>query len=269
MKLTTLTFAGLLWVAATGLHAQVVIGAFDGNGQLTATVPTNADFSVEWASSLVPAPVWRNSWVDLTGIHASNGTTTVEVPMFYRVSCWTNGLLARAPVGRTYAYGLTNAFGQSWSESVSRVGSATIPAMTNNYMIIHAYEHWTGDQPAGANPEPQIDVIRLTDKSLFVLEMTALAEFEIWRMDDVGTSWTNFDTVVTVEAYEDVTVPAGTFTNCIRMHQRDVLAVGSNTGMRVWIKPGLIEVKSIQYADWTDPPEAAPVVSQLQSWLDE
>jgi len=268
MKTRIAIATGLTIACATVLHAQVVIDSLEGNGQLTVTAPSNSDITVEWASSLASSPEWRNSWIDLNGIPCTNGTMAVEVPMFYRVTCWTNGLLARAPIGRTYTYGLTNAYGQGWTEEFSRIGQATIPAMTNNYEIMNSSQHWSGSMPSGAEPEPEVYLVRLTDTSLFALEPSYLVELEIWRMDDVGISWTNFDEVTTIEAYETVSVPAGTFTNCIRLHQRDVGATETNSGQRVWIKPGLIEVKSIFYADWTDPPEAAPVVSQLQSWSD-
>lgn len=261
---------GLLIASATVLQAQdVIIDSLDANGQLTVTAPSNSDFTVEWTSSLSPTSEWKSSWIDLSLVPVSNGTTTVDVPMFYRVNCWTNGLLARAPLGRTYTYGLSNAFGQSWTEELSRIGQAAIPAMSNDYLIMRSVPQWSGDMPAGAEPEPEIITVRLTDRSLFAMEAAYLLEVEIWRMDSVGTVWTNFGEVTTIEAYEDITVPAGTFTNCIRLHQRDLSATETNSGQRVWIKPGLIEVQSIFYADWTDPPEAAPVVSQLQGWTDD
>lgn len=268
MKRHLLVCIGLLWAHSNGLNAQVVIDSLKANGQLTVTVPTNADFTVEWADSLVPEPEWRSSWIDLNLIHASNGTATVEVPMFYRVNCWTNGLLARAPFGRTYTYAISNAYDQIWMEQFLRVGQAMIPAMTNRYQIMHSHQQWTGDMPAGAASEPEIILVRLTDQSLFVLDPNYLVELEVWRKDEIGTTWTNDDLVTSVEAYEDVAVPAGTFTNCLRLHQRYLDATETNSGQRIWIKPGFMEVQSVQYADWTDPPEAAPIVWQLQSWSD-
>ena len=111
-------------------------------------------------------------------------------------------------------------------------------------------------------------LIRLTDQSLFVLETAYLVELEIWRLDDVGTTWTNFDEVTSVEAYENVTVPAGTFTNCVRLQHRALGDTERNTRQTLYKKPGLIVVKKIQYDDWTDPPDAAPVGWRLHSWSD-
>lgn len=87
----------------------------------------------------------------------------------------------------------------------------------------------------------------------------------------MGSSWTNlsFDVVTTLEGYETITVPAGTFTNCIRYHRRQIDAIGSETGTRFWVKPGLIDIKEISYVDEVYPPEAAPVVRELESWSDE
>lgn len=261
---------GLIIVCSLTLYAQeVYIDSLEGHGQLTLNAPSNSDFTVEWASSLTPSPKWRSSWIDLYNIQTSNGIMTVDVPMFYRVTCWTNGLLARGPVGRTYTYGITNKYGQAWTEKLLIAGQATIPSMSNNYVVIASSQEWDAAMPQGAESEPEVGFIRLTDKSLFYMDPAYQLEVEIWRMDEVGTSWTNFDEVVSVEAYESVTVPAGTFTNCLRLHQRDLDAVGSDTGARIWIKPGFIEIKSVYYADWTDPPDAAPVVYQLQSWSDD
>lgn len=270
MKPKTIVMAGLIFVFTTAVQAQqVVITSLEENGQLTVSAPSNSDFTVEWASSLTPSPEWRNSWIGLSNIQTTNDTTTVEVPMFYRVTCWTNGLLARGPIGRTYTYGITNALGQEWTEDVALAGLATVPSMSNNYIVIASSQEWSGGMPAGAENESEVSFIRLTDTSLFYMDPVYQMEFEIWRMDTMGTTWTNFDEVTTVEAYETITVPAGTFTNCLRLHQQEVGTTGSNTGARIWIKPGLIEVQSIHYSDWVDPSNAAPVVSQLQSWSDE
>lgn len=74
---------GLSAGAQTG---DFVIASFGGNGGLTWTgVPVGTTCRVEWASSLTSG--WHDTWANLTGIVATNESTTVQVPMFYRVVC--------------------------------------------------------------------------------------------------------------------------------------------------------------------------------------
>ena len=114
MKTKTTIIAALIIACVAVLHAQEVhIDSLDGNGQLTVTAPSNSDFTVEWASSLIPTVEWKQSWSSLKNIPCTNGTMTVEVPMFYRVTCWTNGLFVRMPVGRTFIYSVTNDIDES------------------------------------------------------------------------------------------------------------------------------------------------------------
>ncbi len=275
MKTRTAILAGLTVACASGLRAQqVYIDSLEGNGQLTVTAPSNSVFTVEWTSSLSPSPEWRDNWLEIKDVECSNGTISVDVPLFYRVTCWTNGLLARVPIGRTLVYGVTNAYGEEWTETFSMFALATIPALSNAYYIYKTVEQWDGETPAGAEPEPEVGFARPTDESLFTLfPEFALREFEMWRLDEVGTTWTNFpgfsDEVTTIEAYENVTVPAGTFTNCVRYYRRSSGETNLNAGTRFWIKPGFMEIKSVEYLSSDAPPDAAPFARVLQSWSDE
>jgi hypothetical protein len=64
-----------------------VISSFGSNGSLTWSHAVTGGFhSVQWASSITGT--WHHSWADLVNHAATGGTTTVSVPMYYRV-IWT------------------------------------------------------------------------------------------------------------------------------------------------------------------------------------
>jgi len=83
--ITAAIAALVLTVCASHAESNVVITAFEGNGELTFTQIDDAtEYAVEWASSL-DGP-WTNTWTHLTGIPTNPAPTiTVAVPMFYRV----------------------------------------------------------------------------------------------------------------------------------------------------------------------------------------
>lgn len=66
----------------------VTIQAFQSNGRLTFSAPTGTLCAVEWASH--PTSEWSSSWRSLESLPITAPTTTVNVPMFYRVVCWSN-----------------------------------------------------------------------------------------------------------------------------------------------------------------------------------
>jgi len=75
-------------------------------------------------------------------------------------------------------------------------------------------------------------------------------EYMPWQNAATGTSWTYVDeegnTVeATVEAVESVTVPAGTYDGCLKIHSR-VPAI-SNSDVYNWIKPGVGLIKEEDY----------------------
>lgn len=75
------------------VQAQVTIDSLSQNGRLQWSAPTNdmQSYRVEWASSL--AGPWSSSWAELSNIPPTNTTTTVTVPMFYRVVAVPNPLV--------------------------------------------------------------------------------------------------------------------------------------------------------------------------------
>ncbi len=75
-------------LAAAVCGQEVEIVSFHKDGKLTWTnANTGVVCHVEWASSL--EGTWSRTWTNLVGIVITNSTTTVEVPMFYRVVCTT------------------------------------------------------------------------------------------------------------------------------------------------------------------------------------
>jgi hypothetical protein len=71
------------------LSTEPVIESFHGNGELTWTHSTTSGYHmVEWASS--PTGTWHHAWTNLINLPANGETTTVNVPMFYRVVWSTN-----------------------------------------------------------------------------------------------------------------------------------------------------------------------------------
>lgn len=269
MKTKTAITTGLLIASATVLQAQdVIIDSLDGNGQLTVTAPSNSDFTVEWASSLSPAPEWKSSWSSLKNIPCTNSTMRVDVPMFYRVSCWTNGLFIRIPAGRTFVYGVSNALGQVWTETFSLVAEVNFPAMSNDYQLIVISQDWEGEMPIGANDEIESGLIRSTDSAMYILDHLTGTETLDWQNGPTGTTWTvdygyGDSNTAEIVAIETVTVPAGTFTDCIKIHKYDH---NEDIDWYEWVKPGLFMIKWVDY--FNNSSNAEPTVYELQSWED-
>lgn len=245
--------AGLLALLAgawSGMAEEVLVDSFEQNGELTWICPSNADSTVEWASSLSPTSTWSRSWVSLMGIHAPTGRAAAKVPMFYRVSSYTNGLFLRLPVGRVFTYAASNAVGGAWTSRITCVGGASIAATTNNYKVLAAADLYPGAPPSGTDAD-YLMLLRTTDTRAYTLDESARDQLQ-FQLGAVGTSWTNAE-----GAYETVTVPAGTFTNCVRILQAD--------GSRSWVSPGFFMVKSeFLYGD-----SNGPATQLLQSWADQ
>ena len=82
-------------VAAWG---QVVeITSFRSNGEASWVAPSGSVCTIEWASTLHPAPDWRRGWNEITGVLMTNSTATARVPLFYRVVCDTSPLSMITP----------------------------------------------------------------------------------------------------------------------------------------------------------------------------
>jgi len=133
--------------------------------------------------------------------------------------------------------------------------------MSNNYVILNLTHNYSGNPPAGITDD-QVILIRSTDDSLFALK-DFNSEIIAWKKGPVGTTWTYGDTTATIEAIENVTVPAGTYTQCLKIKKTD--KGSSNSPWYEWIKPGFFQVKWVDYQ--ISPASAAPVIYELKQIL--
>lgn len=258
-------------VAGTSVGQEVEIQSFGSSGQLTWIAPSNSDCTIEWTSQLASSGVWERTWSDLRNITCTNATSMASVPMFYRVTCWTNGLFLRLPAGRTFVYGVSNALGQTWTEEFAVVAEATFPAMTNNYQLLVISQHWEGAMPEGASEEVESVFVRSTGTSMYNLDYLNEAEFLDWRKGTTGTTWTvdyggGDSNDAEIASIETVNVPAGTFTECIKIHKHGLNTAHPKPDWYEWIKPGFFMVRWVDY--WEDNTNATPIVYELQSWHD-
>ena len=79
--------AGLA-AAAWGQDAEIT--SFQSNGEASWVAPSGSVCTVEWASTLHPAPDWQRSWNSLSGVLMADSNATASVPLFYRVVCDTD-----------------------------------------------------------------------------------------------------------------------------------------------------------------------------------
>jgi hypothetical protein len=88
-----------------------------------------------------------------------------------------------------------------------------------------------------------------------------------WQQAPVGTTWSYVEAdgdekESKILAIENVTVPAGTFTGCLKIRHRCTNCPGSGDSIE-WVKPVFFMVKWVDY--WDDNP---PVTSRLIKWTD-
>lgn len=131
--------------------------------------------------------------------------------------------------------------------------------MTNNYVLLSFTEHYEGPPPIGAEGD-SMGLGRSTDKALYSFEFLGV-EGIIWQDAPLGTTWTNGSVITVVETNEDVIVPAGVFTNCLRFKKEE----DGYWTWTEWVKPGFGLVKWIDYYPYTN---VIPVIYQLESWHD-
>jgi hypothetical protein len=259
-KSTSLIGAAVI-VAASAAAQPVQISSFSANGQLTVSAPVGSDFSVEWSPVLGAGAVWSDRWDFLTAVRSTNTTTKLGVPMFYRVSCYTNGLLWPLKPGSSFVFAVSNALGETTMQSVKSLGKCYVPEFTNHYGVLSLDEvPVSGGTPGGTV------LARSDDTGVWVLynPHTHFEALEFFR-GTVGMAMTNGENIrIEIEAVENVTVPAGTFTNCIRFRKTDLSSSDPNPYWYEWISPGMGTVKWADY--YVDPVSAAPVVYLLQSY---
>ena len=268
MKTVIMIAVAGLAMFTNGVWAQQVeISSLDSNGQISWTAPSGSVCSVEWASGLAPSPTWRQDWDGQRNILCTNGAGTVEVPMFFRVNCWTNGLLWHYRMGNTGVLGVTNAYGQCWTQRVTNAGSLDLPAVSSERFSLVWWENTYDESnpPVGLFPD-RSNFRRSTDMA--VLELADFErEYTIYTNAPVGTTWTyqdsnGYDWEATIETNETITVPAGTFA-CQRYRKTLIGTSHPTPWIFVWHEPrgGVKKVHNYLLSDLG----AAPVVYELLS----
>ena len=121
-------------IAENALSQSPVITSFHENGSMTWTnSDTNLFCQIEWAASLAGSNVWHSGYSSLSDIQPSNGSTTVSVPMFYRVSVSSNRsqFVAVAKTGQTNSYlpGDDGQWGKGIASPVPRYSIQADPAI--------------------------------------------------------------------------------------------------------------------------------------------
>lgn len=139
--------------------------------------------------------------------------------------------------------------------------------MSLDYVFINQTNHTNGPFNVG---DDESFFIRATERESYCYwGPWPLGVEELgWQNRPVGTIWTNVDTqnensvMTTIEAVESVTVPAGTFSNCIRFLNTMSDESPPQTQWREWVQPGFFLIRSqVLTGD-------NPTVSELQSWSD-
>jgi hypothetical protein len=260
LKFTCLASMGI--IAAVQAPAQPVqITSLSANGQLTVSAPVGSDFSVEWSPALGSGAAWSDRWDFLTAVRSTNAAMTLKVPMFFRISCYTNALLWPLKPGSSYVFAVTNALKETATQNIKVLGRCYMPEFTHYYGVFcEADANVTGGVSGGTK------MMRSDDNQIWAIDDPFMhVESQEFFRGTVGTVITNAENVrIAIEAVETVTVPAGTFTNCLKQHKTQLYTSDSNPNWYEWIKPGLGMVKWVDY--YVDPPNAAPVVYQLQSY---
>jgi hypothetical protein len=209
---------------------------------------------------MVSAATWSDRWDFLTAVRSTNAAMMVKVPMFYRVSCYTNGLLWPIKGGFSFVFVVTNALGEGTTQTIKVLGHCYIPEFTNHYGIFcEESAKVTGGVSGGTM------TMRSDDQQIWAMAdpLSHLESLEFFR-GTVGTVITNASYErVAIAAIETVTVPAGTFTNCIKFHKTDLGSGNPNPTHDEWIAPGNGMVKWVDYD--VDDSAAIPVVYQLKS----
>ena len=239
--------------------AALRVTSLSGAGRLTWTnLPalTNGLLAIEWAASA--GTNWRCSWNGLQAFGVNGASTTVEVPMLYRVKCVTN-LFLPIPVGGRFSFIVSNAVGGTGTEQMTCLGLVKPSAGGGKEYAL--MENVEGGQM-------RMHLLRSTDAAVYRFDPNTLGEDLEFQVGPPGTTWTNFnyegqfDLKVTVEAIESVTVPAGTFASCYR-YRKEVVGGGPTEYWQEWIAPGIGLVQWVDY--WVDPSENPPVTHQLEA----
>ena len=168
-------------------------------------------------------------------------------------------LLVQLKLGQTFIFEVTDGVGNTWDEIIAVNGITIIPSMRQKFFMIDIVG---GEEP---NEDPGMTNIRSTRNKVYQYHGFG-EEHLVWQFAPVGTTWTyeDYDGDIkerTIEAVETVTVPAGTFEECLKIHNRCINCDDETPEWIEWVKPGFFMVKWIDY--WTDNP---PKIHELKSW---
>lgn len=164
-------------------------------------------------------------------------------------------------VGQTFTYAVKDGVGNTWERVLAVSGNTTIPSLGKTYFHLDRMD--IGEE--GPLDDPVMFNIRSTPTKVFTYDGFGV---EHLTFQNVGTCWkyTDFEGEEKEACIEakgiTVTVPAGTFTGCLRI--RTTCVACDDDYYIEWIKPGFMVVKWIDY--WTHEPE--PVIYRLKSWTE-
>lgn len=286
---------GFSIISASASSAQsVVIDSLDSTGQLTATVPSNSVYSVEWIGALDSSNGWQKAWGHLRDLESEDGNVDVEVPMAYRLTCWTNGVFLNAPIGRTFHYKVTNGAPTNnvWRQEIKVLGDTYMGDTDEVYRMVSVVEYYghADNPPIGAQSRGTL-LLRSDETMSHHFDVYYNTEYSAWREGTNGTQWAYFssqvettnDAVILAHEDIDITTTNGvvTYEDCVKIYTE-----GRTNGFAwqqafpvrdytEWIKPGGFVVKSennwLFYTAETaaEVAAASPVVYELQGWTDQ
>lgn len=256
MRLLKVFFALLVLpgsLLAQGNGFQILYLGANGRLTWTNTYP-NGLYGIEWAPALTGP--WQDNWTALKSMIVTGQIAAADVPMFYRVKCDTN-LFMPMPMGAYLEMSVSNAAGGVWTERMTVAGSVFLPSKGKEFTVL---EGTTSLYPGAM----QTMLMRSTSNALYSIAAGCGMEEVAMTNAPVGTSWTNVVcgeiTVNTIEAFELVTVPLGTF-NCLRVRKQQLNTSHTNPVWIEWWQPGVGQIQWVDY--YVEPGEYPPVVHRL------
>ena len=159
-------------------------------------------------------------------------------------------------IGQTFVFNVTDGVGNTWEYKIDVSGKASLGGKT--YFIVDALGY---ESPL----DYQLYIERSISKAVYQY-IGFSSEILGLQNAPVGTTWTYTDEQgreikKTIEAIETVTVPAGTFSGCLRFFHECISCDPIVPFTREWVMPGFFTVKEIDYAT-----DNAPKVKLLKSY---
>ena len=166
-------------------------------------------------------------------------------------------------VGQTFTFTVKDGDSNTWEQVLAVTGNTTIPSLGKTFFHLDIMD--VGKD--GPLDDPEMETARSTSTKVFSYDGFGV-EHLVFHNAPRGTCWSyeDFDGEITEACIEakgiTVTVPAGTFTGCLRIRKTCVTC--DDDYYIEWLKPGFMVVKWIDY--WTSKPE--PVIYKLKSWAE-